>query len=94
MMKGVHFLAIVALSSLASSLVSAFDPSPLQDICVSIDDPKSTGIYIYYNYVHYFLLRSIAIVIVFLLSYANLHSIVSYSICERKILQGFEANQS
>jgi hypothetical protein len=47
MMKGVHFLAIVALSSLASSLVSAFDPSPLQDICVSIDDPKSTGIYIF-----------------------------------------------
>jgi hypothetical protein len=46
MMKGVHFLAIVALLSLASSLVSAFDPSPLQDICVAIDDPKSAGIYI------------------------------------------------
>ncbi|XP_059438790.1 germin-like protein subfamily 1 member 13 [Corylus avellana] len=41
MMKGVHFLAIVALLSLASSFVSAFDPSPLQDICVAIDDPKS-----------------------------------------------------
>jgi hypothetical protein len=46
MMKGVHFLAIVALLSLASSFVSAFDPSPLQDICVAIDDPKSAGIYI------------------------------------------------
>ncbi|XP_059438650.1 germin-like protein subfamily 1 member 13 [Corylus avellana] len=41
MMKGVHFLAIVALLSLTSSLVSAEDPSPLQDICVAIDDPKS-----------------------------------------------------
>ncbi|XP_059439050.1 germin-like protein subfamily 1 member 13 [Corylus avellana] len=41
MMKGVHFLAIVALLSIASSFVSAFDPSPLQDICVAIDDPKS-----------------------------------------------------
>ncbi|GLT68522.1 hypothetical protein SLA2020_407430 [Shorea laevis] len=41
MMKGVHFVAIVALLSLASSLVSAYDPSPLQDICVAIDDPKS-----------------------------------------------------
>ncbi|XP_062161798.1 germin-like protein subfamily 1 member 13 [Alnus glutinosa] len=39
--KGVHFLVIVALLSLASSLVSAYDPSPLQDICVAIDDPKS-----------------------------------------------------
>ncbi|XP_059438724.1 germin-like protein subfamily 1 member 13 [Corylus avellana] len=41
MMKGVHFHAIVALLSLASSLVSAFDPSPLQDICVAVDDTKS-----------------------------------------------------
>jgi hypothetical protein len=46
MMKGVHFLAIVALLSLASSLVSACDPSPLQDICVAIDDPESGGIFI------------------------------------------------
>jgi hypothetical protein len=67
MMKGVHFLAIVALLSLASSLVSAFDPRPLQDICVAIDDPKSAGIYIYYNYVYYFLLTSITVIIGFLL---------------------------
>ncbi|XP_062162326.1 germin-like protein subfamily 1 member 13 [Alnus glutinosa] len=39
--KGVHFVVIVALLSLSSSLVSAYDPSPLQDICVAIDDPKS-----------------------------------------------------
>jgi hypothetical protein len=49
MTKGVYFLAIVVLLSMAiSSLVSAEDPSPLQDICVAIDDPKSenAGIYI------------------------------------------------
>jgi hypothetical protein len=45
-MKGVHFVAIVALLSLVSSLVSAYDPSPLQDICVAVDDPKSAGIYL------------------------------------------------
>jgi hypothetical protein len=45
--KGVHFVVIVALLSLASSLVSAYDPSPLQDICVAIDDPKSAGIYFF-----------------------------------------------
>jgi hypothetical protein len=46
--KGVHFVVIVALLSLSSSLVSAYDPSPLQDICVAIDDPKSAGIYFFY----------------------------------------------
>jgi hypothetical protein len=67
MMKGVHFLAIVALLSFASSLVSAFDPSPLQDICVAIDDPKSAGIY---NHVHYFLLASIIIYVYWFLTIA------------------------
>jgi hypothetical protein len=92
MMKGVHFLAIVALLSLASSLVSAFDPSPLQDICVAIDDPKSAGIYII-MFVTFCLQALLYIFIVFLLSYANLHSIVSCSVCEWKILQGFEGYQ-
>ncbi|GAY69582.1 hypothetical protein CUMW_288580, partial [Citrus unshiu] len=32
-----------ALLILASSLASAFDPSPLQDICVAIDEPKNAG---------------------------------------------------
>jgi hypothetical protein len=45
--KGVHLVAIVALLSLASSLVSAYDPSPLQDICVAVDDPNSAGIYFF-----------------------------------------------
>ncbi|XP_034680528.1 germin-like protein subfamily 1 member 13 isoform X2 [Vitis riparia] len=39
-MKGVCFLVTVALMALASSLASASDPSPLQDTCVAIDEPK------------------------------------------------------
>ncbi|KAJ0078493.1 hypothetical protein Patl1_23051 [Pistacia atlantica] len=35
------FLLPFVLLALASSLASAFDPSPLQDICVAIDEPKS-----------------------------------------------------
>ncbi|KAH1083289.1 hypothetical protein J1N35_023050 [Gossypium stocksii] len=46
-MKGhCSFLAVFALLALASILVtSAYDPSPLQDICVTINDPK-TGIFV------------------------------------------------
>ncbi|KAJ9681944.1 hypothetical protein PVL29_018033 [Vitis rotundifolia] len=40
MKKGVSFLVNVALMALASSLASASDPSPLQDTCVAIDEPK------------------------------------------------------
>ncbi|XP_030972349.1 germin-like protein subfamily 1 member 16 isoform X3 [Quercus lobata] len=40
-MKGVSFLATVAILALASSFVSAYDPSPLQDFCVAINDIKS-----------------------------------------------------
>ena len=46
-MKGVQLLLGFALLILASSLASAYDPSPLQDICVAIDEPKNAGIYIY-----------------------------------------------
>ncbi|POO02963.1 Germin [Trema orientale] len=38
-MKGVHFLLTLAILSLASSIASAYDPSPLQDFCVATDDP-------------------------------------------------------
>ncbi|MFQ6634947.1 hypothetical protein Gotur_011221 [Gossypium turneri] len=46
-MKGhCSFLAVFALLALASILVtSAYDPSPLQDTCVAITDPK-TGIFV------------------------------------------------
>ncbi|XP_047338188.1 germin-like protein subfamily 1 member 13 [Impatiens glandulifera] len=37
---GKQFLVIVAILALASSLVIASDPDPLQDFCVAIDDPK------------------------------------------------------
>ncbi|KAL6324007.1 hypothetical protein AAG906_006278 [Vitis piasezkii] len=43
-MKGVCFLVTVALMALASSLASASDPSPLQDTCVAIDEPKDAGL--------------------------------------------------
>ncbi|KAJ0013771.1 hypothetical protein Pint_20327 [Pistacia integerrima] len=33
------FLLAFVLLALASSLASAFDPSPLQDFCVAVDDP-------------------------------------------------------
>ncbi|XP_024027986.1 germin-like protein subfamily 1 member 17 [Morus notabilis] len=39
-MKGVHFLLIVAVLALATSIASAYDPSPLQDFCVATDDPN------------------------------------------------------
>ncbi|KAJ9170517.1 hypothetical protein P3X46_018620 [Hevea brasiliensis] len=39
-MKGVHFLVAFVLLALSSSFASAFDPSPLQDFCVAINDPK------------------------------------------------------
>ncbi|XP_034680534.1 germin-like protein subfamily 1 member 13 [Vitis riparia] len=40
MKKGVSFLVTVALVALVSSLAFASDPSPLQDTCVAIDEPK------------------------------------------------------
>ncbi|KAJ9682002.1 hypothetical protein PVL29_018069 [Vitis rotundifolia] len=41
MKKGVSFLVTVALMALASFLASAYDPSPLQDTCVAVDEPKN-----------------------------------------------------
>ncbi|XP_047338320.1 germin-like protein subfamily 1 member 13 [Impatiens glandulifera] len=35
-----QFLVTIAILALASSLVIASDPDPLQDFCVAIDDPK------------------------------------------------------
>ncbi|XP_062083236.1 germin-like protein subfamily 1 member 17 [Humulus lupulus] len=39
-MKGIHYLLVVATLAVAASIISAYDPSPLQDFCVAIDDPK------------------------------------------------------
>ncbi|XP_034680530.1 germin-like protein subfamily 1 member 13 [Vitis riparia] len=41
MKKGVSFLVTVALVALVSSLAFASDPSPLQDTCVAIDEPRN-----------------------------------------------------
>ncbi|KAJ7973582.1 Germin-like protein subfamily 1 member [Quillaja saponaria] len=42
-MKAIYFL--VSLLALASTLASAFDPSPLQDFCVAINDTKN-GVFV------------------------------------------------
>ncbi|CAJ1976306.1 unnamed protein product [Sphenostylis stenocarpa] len=42
-MKVVHLL--VVMLALASSVAFAYDPSPLQDFCVAINDTKTGGIY-------------------------------------------------
>ncbi|CAN6686927.1 unnamed protein product [Malus baccata var. baccata] len=44
-MKGAQFLVcIVAILAFATSLVSASDPSPLQDFCVALNDTKLGGL--------------------------------------------------
>ncbi|KAJ9170515.1 hypothetical protein P3X46_018618 [Hevea brasiliensis] len=44
-MKGAHVPAAFVLLALSSSFASAFDPSPLQDFCVAINDPKD-GVFV------------------------------------------------
>ncbi|KAL5537498.1 hypothetical protein UlMin_043991 [Ulmus minor] len=45
-MKGVHFLLNAAILALATSIACAYDPSPLQDFCVAIDDPKKLVMFV------------------------------------------------
>ena len=42
-------MVTVALMALASFLASAYDPSPLEDTCVAVDEPKNAGISIVTN---------------------------------------------
>jgi hypothetical protein len=44
-MKVANLLGALALLALASSFATAYDPSPLQDICVAINDTDSAGIH-------------------------------------------------
>ena len=44
-MKGVHFLLTVTVLAMATSITSAYDPSPLQDFCVAVDDPNKARKY-------------------------------------------------
>jgi hypothetical protein len=48
-MKAFYFF--VALLALASSAAFAYDPSPLQDFCVAINDTKTGGIYMFLNFI-------------------------------------------
>ena len=44
MMKmAVNNLAYIVLLAMTVSLASAFDPSPLQDYCVALNDSKAVG---------------------------------------------------
>ena len=47
MMKGVPYLVTVAILALAFSFASAYDPSPLQDFCVAINNTDSAGMYMH-----------------------------------------------
>ncbi|XP_062083262.1 germin-like protein subfamily 1 member 16 [Humulus lupulus] len=38
-MKAVYFLLPLAVLALATSIATAYDPSPLQDFCVAVDEP-------------------------------------------------------
>ncbi|KAE8689117.1 Germin-like protein subfamily 1 member 17 [Hibiscus syriacus] len=44
-MKSAHFILALSLLSLASPFAYASDPSPLQDFCVAINDPKD-GVFV------------------------------------------------
>ena len=43
MMKAYNLIAALTILALASTFVTAYDPSPLQDFCVAIDDANSAG---------------------------------------------------
>lgn len=42
-MKIFHFLVVVVILALASSFAFGYDPSPLQDYCVAINDTELGG---------------------------------------------------
>ena len=47
-MKSAHFLLTLAIFTLASSIASAYDPSPLQDFCVAVDEPHKACMYTFF----------------------------------------------
>jgi hypothetical protein len=84
MMKGVpNYLVTVLVLALACCLASAYDPSPLQDFCISTNDYASGGMKSFEAFVHN---------IVFLLDSFYIPAFPSLrSICEWKVLQGLQA---
>jgi len=64
-MKGVYLL--VAVLALTSSLVSAYDPSPLQDFCVALKEPDGgTKKSLFYLHELYFFLEKLFVDNIFL----------------------------
>ncbi|KAK9017335.1 hypothetical protein V6N11_079814 [Hibiscus sabdariffa] len=95
-MKGIHsiLLACFLVSAFACFLASAFDPSPLQDFCVAIHDPKSAGTHPVY--VSEFNVNDLAhhADITFPLDDTHQITCVSCSVCEWEVLQGPQARCS
>ena len=58
-MKVANLLGALALLALASSFATAYDPSPLQDICVAINDTDSAGIHTASFFCHFSLFHLI-----------------------------------
>lgn len=52
-MKVANLLGALALLALTSSFATAYDPSPLQDICVAINDTDSAGIHTVSFFCHF-----------------------------------------
>lgn len=57
----VGFLSAAFLLVLQETIfvASAFDPSPLQDFCVAVDEPKSAGIllFLFYHLISFILIN-------------------------------------
>ena len=84
---GANTLSYVVLLTMAFSVASASDPSPLQDFCVAVNDTNDTG---------KILMLSLAFSSMYIdLSKATLVDVLIYlllcSVCEWKILQGSKA---
>ena len=51
-----HLFLALAVLALATYIGCAYDPGPLQDFCVAIDDPKDIRTYISINYLTIYLI--------------------------------------
>ena len=52
MMKAAHHLVLIGLLALTFSGAFAFDPSPLQDFCVALNETKTGGGMSIYTHTH------------------------------------------
>ena len=94
-MKGVHFLLTVTVLALATSIASAYDPSPLQDFCIAVDDPNKACKY--YSSFFFFLnlglgvpLEATTALFVFLIpcyQFIFLHFTLSFTVTDFQLLK-------